>query len=222
MENLRVTVDPDEIYTFVEQSIFLQANIILWQNINGKRQIYKGHFISLNDKQLTMQIIGAKSPSFTSQAQLYIRGSHRSILFKSNISKVAGNQILIPLPGEIRAIESRLTNRVRYDYPNAKQVTIEKYTVYKASKKKHTAKLMDISSSGMGIITTYATVNLFKEGDSIALLQLEQHTFSPPIEGTIAYVKGVNVMEDQNHIPAYRIGVKFERHIDKNLLAQII
>ncbi|MDO9182434.1 MAG: hypothetical protein Q7U04_08495 [Bacteriovorax sp.] len=201
------------------------APVLIWQNIEGKRNVTKAKIeaIDFNNNSLILTAYSNADELIFDRLKVnttfYIRGDSKNIVFKQERPAKKTNKGLLQIfiPTEVKMYEKR--NDTRLQFPaNRPRPKAEIYTSGRIdiSTKAFHVSVRDVSISGMGFLLDKKNSRLFFEKDKIKIDKIGHYIFSRPIYGEIVYTSASHDVLDQ-----IRVGLRFNEKLDTSILSSI-
>lgn len=228
-QQFRTTSSRKEILDSLSVMHIEESPVIIWQNIDGRRNVSKARIDYIDQASSTIIL----SPAIENDADLddrafkemnsdftlYFIGESKNIVFKQvKALKVISKKLLrVQIPDEVKLQEKRLENRIVF--PNYMQTMTSEIRPGGQTNKSANAtnvELRDISLSGMGINLSKKSANFFYIKDKIKIDRIGNYRFQRPIYGTIVYMSDSGLPTNQ-----LKIGIRFNEKISQEILDKI-
>jgi hypothetical protein len=164
--------------------------MLLWQNQNGKRFIFNGGLLQINQerKQILIRTPDLKNNSLVSNLPIYIRMNFRQTVLKTQIEFISGEHLQLKIPNEI--FWQELRNNHRTSFPMGKKISnlrLEFGHVTTSNLSAFKVSIKDISKQGLGLFVSANNQHLFKRGQLIDFLNLGNAEMSTPLRGEVVF-----------------------------------
>ena len=211
MNKLRVSSKKSEISTVLYQMYLENLQIKVWQNISNQRIIGNCSIshINLEKSVMKLELCNDTDLNFDDQIHIYIYGEAKSIVFKVSVVKKE-NELLLSFPEEVRLLEKREISRIEISH-EYKEITIAACLASDATKSPRIFKfkLIDFSTSGVGIESIGKYNKYLYESDTLSFLFIDSKKLSTAINAKIRYIR----IKADNSL---RLGLQFEKELRKS------
>lgn len=193
-----------------------ETDITLWQQLGSSRITYQGKLIQvsralckikLNSKQeKDVELIDSKLPIFVMVPKI-------NLIFKKENYNYFNRFFEFSQPGEVQMLEKRKIKRFYYKYQDFKNITFCSKEISAETEKPAftiASVLIDISTTGVGLVVNKDDVQKIHPGCELYLQNLTDQKLPTPFLVTVSYVEPYQIKE-QN---LYRVGICFADELD--------
>lgn len=223
MNNLRISNSRREIINILKRIQMGEEEVFVWQNKEGKRDIIYCQIEKI-DQGIGNFSIRPVDPtqilSIEKSMTLYMKGKLESILFKQDISFTSPSMAVLKIPKEVRLIEKRSVQRVRFDMSDEKKFSIAKYAPNSKKPRRFDLIALDISQKGMSFFIVPSQLLSFSIGDHIYILELEGKKIDNPVEAIIKYISRYS--GNAEDVKGHRLGVQFLTPMPQEMIDYMI
>ena len=198
---------------FINES---ETNITLWQQLGSSRITYQGKLIQVSrelckiklntQQERDISLINPKLPIFVMVPTI-------NLIFKKENYNYFNRFFEFSQPGEIQMLEKRKMKRYHYMYQDFKNITFCSKEVDPDTEKPVftiASVLIDISTTGVGMVVDKDMVQKLYPGCELYLQNLTDQKLPTPFNVTVSYVESYQIKE-QN---LYRVGICFADELD--------
>lgn len=216
MNSLRQTYDHKEIIYFIKDSIQKATKIMLWQNIEGKRNIWFGRILFIDEsagKIIISTVNKDQDLSIDDKFTLYVKGDFESVLFKAEIKQKTKNSVELSFPEFAYLYEKRQFERFKF-HPEANNISFGKsMECFKHSK--FSGNLLDISRQGLTLIVPPNFAQNWSPEDTINIFKISDNKLTEPLAAQVVYIKPIRNFKNNRMYLKYRFGLKFKEEMNR-------
>lgn len=224
-KSFRTCVSKQEILDSLSALYIEGSPVIIWQTINGVRNMKKALISSIDLIRSSIVLKagadsgGAGFDQLNSNLTLYFLGESKNIVFKQirSLKILDKDRVQVEIPDVVKLQEKRIDQRLVFDNAFSK-VTGWLYPGGRTDKSTSPTviELIDISLTGVGFLLPKKSARYFYEKDKIKIDKLGPHQFNRPIHGVIVYIS--EVKQHSTHI---KVGVRFSERLDEEVLNKL-
>lgn len=191
--------------------------ILLWQNNKEKKNTYSTKIHGLKKNELILHFTGDsinQAQFFEPNKPYYAHIQVLETLFKKENYNFIGTSLESTLPNELQIYERRHTERFYFLYQDHKNLTFKSFK----TKEKETeadyiqsSVLVDISTSGAGIVVPKDIRDQIATGSSLYLLDITDQKLPEPFEVKPVYSE---IYQEKDGMQLYKIGLQFSDQLD--------
>jgi len=209
---LRVAKVHSEILGVLSKIKLSKSHVIIWQKENETKRVLNTAYISKIDLNVGVfylsSISGQWDRAIKNELALYFKGEEESILFKAKNLIVQKNELIVPIPAEVRLLEKR--NQARFNLQNKTPVNIILQKNFEKDKKRQfSVSIIDISITGVAVALSKSEAKYFYEGDTISVIEMANLELKDFVPAKIIYLKPVQFSESHFQMKNYRAGIQF-------------
>lgn len=213
LPNLRIAKVYSEIVNVLLKIYVNKSQVLIWQRENETKRFLNSAVISKVDERVGVFHLRSTSGLWKSgikgELALYFKGAEQSILFKVKNLIVQKDELLVPIPTEVRLIEKRNQPRMLLDPCNANN-TIGIQKIFENGNRKHFGvSIIDISITGAAIVIGRTEAKYFYQGDTVYVIEMANMILKAPIPGKVVYVKPFDQSDSNLKTKSHRIGIQF-------------
>lgn len=215
-ETLSPQLDPTSMRRTIQGLKAREKSIFIWQNDGNRRiglNISTADFI-LGDKLLLFQKESAAK--FKIELPLYFFAGPNTIIFKSKISSIKPEHIVLEYPDTMQIEDARDTKRF-YFKQNSKFLNISKKNK-NSTPTRYRVSLYDLSVTGASFtLNEFQTQNILR-GDELKLHSIDDQIFSPYINAKVCYVVPFKLFG----VLLYKVGIHFDRQLTPSEIKTVV
>ncbi|MBT7611282.1 MAG: hypothetical protein HN576_16095 [Bacteriovoracaceae bacterium] len=225
LDNLKIENNRSEIIATLIRMYRETTPVLVWQNnLNGtklmKNSLIDGIFPELGNFVLT-PLPESDVFDFCNTSTIYIRGNERSILFKEPKIVIYDKKIIVQIPRQVRMYDKRYSERFHFGLKSNYRVEIFHQKKSLNEEQIFQVSLFDISDKGASFNLSLLDQKNFNQEEVIKLVRLGNKFFPDYLMGKIIYLHRLDNKIGGIHCPSIKMGVKFDRCLSKNELAEI-
>jgi len=194
-----------------------ELEILLWQTQGENRRIYSARISGLKKSELILKFNPESINDlqyFDNSKSYYAHIKVLETLFKKENFNLIGTSLESTLPNELQIYERRKNERFTYLYQDHKNLTFKTHkAITPDSEHDYTqpSVLVDISTSGAGIVVPQEVRDKMPIGSKIYLINVTDQKLPSPFEVEIIYDE---IYREEDGHKLYKIGLKFSDQLD--------
>ncbi len=208
------TYRKDIIMANLEEIFNQKVEFTMWQQHGSHRYTFKATFKEVSRKNCRIKILKSENGSiFNDGTPIYAHITPPDIIFKKEHFKRLNNMIDFSLPGEIQVYERRQTKRFYYLYQDHKNITFHSEQVDHETEKPiftQSSVLVDISTSGAGIVVGKEAAAKLERGQVLLLDNLTDQQLPSPFKVKVQYIQPYASLEQD----LFKVGIKFDDQLN--------
>lgn len=217
LPNLRIARVRSEIVNVLLKIYINDSAVLIWQRDNEKKRLLNTARISNVDENIGVfhlrSTSGAWSASIKGELALYFKGEEQSILFKAKNLIVEKDELIVPIPSEVRLLEKRYAPRLKLDPGNSMNNLVVQKIFENGKRKQFSVLVIDISETGVAIALSRNEAKYFYEGDAVFLIELANHGLKDMVPGRIVYLRPADYLDAILKTKGFRVGIKFDCYL---------
>lgn len=217
LQNYRTSDNPKEIIKIIKRSS-AQDECYVWHNVDGNRIMLPISRFEVNDTFMTLDVYVDRCVAdiIESGETIYVKFSYRDTVFKAYVLTTTDEKITFEIPSEVKTLEMRSAYRFKFKPSETKHVTVayEVDLVMKA-KRAMAFQVIDISESGLSIVSSDKDLKLFEDGGEFDLTRLLDMDLASPYKIEYIYHQKFRFKNKGRVQTAYRIGFRTDKPISK-------
>ena len=179
-----------------------KKNLRIWQSIEETKNYCYGSILKITsmDETLEMAPVDNQIFNFDKEINLYFHSHYKDTLFKTTISENGPNHIKIKRPSFVKIRDVRTEERKSYGLQSYQTANLQLTAKLNAK-----VKIVDSSSTGLGIIVSKFTFDKLYEGDIITIIDSTLSEF----KNRTAIVRNRGAIDKQlNNQLLFRVGLE--------------
>lgn len=192
-----------------------KIDLLIWQK--HKKSQVPAQITGLKENELIISL--NLSPEqvnklFSKNSTYYVHIKSLEILFKKDNFQIIANTFESTLPHEMQIYERRKSERFYYQYQDHKNLSFKNFkneTLSSASDYFQASVLVDISTSGAGIVINKNTKDKLKIGSLLYLTNLTDQKLPEPFEVKVMYIEDYKIHDDHE---LFKLGLSFTDELD--------
>lgn len=179
-----------------------KKNLRIWQSIEETKNYCYGNILKITQLDETLEMIPADDQSFDfdKDINLYFHSHFKDTLFKTIITENGPNKIKIKRPSFVKIRDVRTEERKTYGLQSYQTATLQLTAKVTAK-----VKIVDASSTGLGLIVNKFAFEKLSEGD---IINISESTL-PEFKNRTAVVRNMGTIDKQlNNQLLFRIGLE--------------
>jgi hypothetical protein len=225
LDNLKVENNRSEIISTLIRMYRESTPVLVWQNQIDGSKLMKNSLIEGIFPELGYFILCPLPDNdyfdFQISSTIYIRGNERSILFKQSKIILQANQIIIPIPKQVRMYDKRFSERFHFGLKSNHNVEIFHTRDSKSNEQLFPASLYDISDRGASFNLNLLDSKYFHQEQLIKLVKIGKKSFTEYLMAKVIYLHRLDNKVAGIQCPSIKMGVKFDHTLSKRELAQV-
>lgn len=190
-----------------------QLKATLWQQHGGHRETFVVKFTEADKKNCQLKILDGNIDLYNPDAPFYAHIKELDVLFKKDNYHFFSSSINFSLPGELQLHEKRRTRRFYYQYQDHKNITFR--SIHNKPNTETplfiiSSVLVDISTTGAGMVVNGEIVKNLVVGQSLLLNNLTDQELPTPFKVKIVYIENYNHLEHD----LYKVGLIFDDQLN--------
>ncbi len=207
------TYQKDIISTCLNMACEQKIRFTIWQiKAGGTRVTFPAELIEASQQNCRIKIIDDEKLEFVKGEPFYAHIESLDIIFKRENYNLVGTYLDFSLPSDLQVFEKRQTKRFYYKYQDHKNITF--CSTIKDSNNEPEFKIssfiVDISTSGAGLVLGKEHIDKIKAGDDLLLEDITDQKLPTPFKVKISYIRPYQ----SNEIDMYKIGIAFNDQLD--------
>ncbi|MAZ49591.1 MAG: hypothetical protein CME65_13605 [Halobacteriovoraceae bacterium] len=206
------TYQKDLIQTYLGLIYENETEFTLWQQIGQERRTYPVKIIEMTKTHTKLKILRLPNNDlFDDKKSIFCHIPGLDIIFKKDSFTRIGQYVDFPHPSEVQIYEKRRTRRYYYLYQDHKNITYHSLEMPNGEPLwMHSSVLVDISTSGAGMVVAKNSIKDLKTGQHLFLINLTDQKLPEPFKMEIIYIEEYNDKETG----LYKVGLKFDDELD--------
>lgn len=179
-----------------------KKNLRIWQSIEETKNYCYGTIQSFAQMDKTLEMIPADDQAFDfdKEINLYFHSHFKDTLFKTTITENGSNKIKIKRPSSVKIRDIRTEERKVYGLQSYQSANLQL-----TAKMNSKVKIIDSSSTGLGILVNKFLFDKLNEGDIISITD----STLPEFKNRTAVVRNLAALDKQlNNQLLFRIGIE--------------
>lgn len=191
--------------------------ITIWQKDENEKRTYESEIFSIKPNELILHFKKENSKGlqyFNGNSPYYAHIKILETLFKKDNYTFIGTSLESTLPNELQIYERRKTERFYYLYQDHKNLSIKSYKEKEPQSDLdfiETCVLIDVSTSGAGIIVPKEIKNKMGNGSKMYITDITDQKLPEPFEVTVMYNE---LYREEDGHQLYKIGISFSDQLD--------
>ncbi len=222
LPNLRVAKVRSEIVNVLLKIYVTNSPVLIWQKDKETKRFLNSACVSNVDENVGVfhlrSTSGAWNSGIKGELALYFKGEEQSILFKAKNVIVQKNELIVPIPSEVRLLEKRNQPRIQLDPKNGKNNIVIQKIFENGKRKQFCVNVIDISVTGAAIILGRTDAKYFYEGDTVYVIEMANAGLKSSVPGKVVYVKPVEYFDSSLKTKGYRVGIQFACYLTSDQL----
>ena len=216
-----ISKNRDEILKTIKESSSENRNI-LWQNHGDSRVVLDIFDFKIDPIKEVIKFNVLDPASIDGQKPLYIKLSHRNMIFKGSLITKSQVGIFVRIPDQIKLEELREHKRYEFQTTEKRQVLLEIDSSIESIKEHLNINILDVSQSGLGIIVNPYDQEKVIRSSEVNLSTLGYFDFKSHFSMDPVY-KSKFKMEINGHTQDMcKIGFRFQEFLPEKLLKDFI
>lgn len=215
--NLRIAKVRSEIVNVLLKIYINDSSVLIWQKENEKKRILNTAKISHVDENIGVMHLrstsGEWSTNIKGELALYFKGDEQSILFKAKNLIIQKNELIVPIPAEVRLLEKRYAPRLKLDATDSKNNLVVQKIFENGKRKQFCVTVIDISLTGVAVAVGRAEAKFFYEGDTVYVIELANNGLKNNVPGKVVYLRPVDYIDASLKTKGFRVGIKFDCYL---------
>lgn len=192
------------------------CQFIMWQQYGSSRKVYEVDFESLAKNEIAFTVNRnsiSKMGEVNKERPIYFHIKEMDVIFKKDQYNSYGTTLKSTPPNELQIYERRRAHRFYYKYQDHKNITFESTTKKNEREPEFTLScvLVDISTSGAGMVIEQSAKDRLYEGAQLHLINLTDQKLPEPFLVKIKYIQRYSRVGDNN---LYKVGLEFADELD--------
>jgi hypothetical protein len=203
------------ISSYLELILKKKIKFTLWQQHGDHRTVFDAKLIEVS-KQLCKLKLNPQSENFglfRPEHAFFIHVPELDIILKKEKFSTLSEYVEFTIPGSIQVYERRRTRRFSYQYQDHKNITFESITKDPSTGKPDytfSCVLIDISTSGAGMVVSKEVSAFLEVGTLVHLLNLTDQKLPAPFKVKVMYKNSYANPDSE----LYKIGLIFDDELD--------
>jgi hypothetical protein len=193
------------------------APLTVWQERNSSQKIETSALI----QTITKDKILFKLPAsyfkmeylFKDDLPLYFHNELNEVIFKRDNFTIAKDFLAIGFPFEVKFIEKRHIERLRYRYQDHQEVTFSRKSAGESTSQIFIANMINISVHGICFVAPIKDEKCFSKDQEVEIFKMTDQLLEKSCLGKISYVYHYEDVKNKGNKFA-QIGVKFHEALD--------
>jgi hypothetical protein len=193
----------------------------IWQTNQQGRQVYQivQTQIDIKFDKVVMKAYGLSDldPNFP----IFIRLCYRNIIFKLDPKnyKIKGDKVIFDYPKEVRALETRNSERHVLPFNSETSLSITKAArSFSENVPDLEVRIVDVSEQGFGILISSANKEYLKKGDHFWIKSIDQKPLKKEISGVVTYVAPKGYYLKRGDV---RLGLRLDQALAREIYEQL-
>lgn len=206
------TYQKDLIQTYLGLIFENNTEFTLWQQIGDDRRTYPVKIVEMTKTHTKIKIIKLpQNDLFDDKKPIFCHIQGLDIIFKKESFTRIGQFVDFPHPAEVQIYEKRRTKRYYYLYQDHKNITYHSLEMIDGQPAwTHSSVLVDISTSGAGMVVAKDSLKDLRQGQHLYLVNLTDQKLPEPFKMEIVYIEDYS--EKENGM--YKVGLIFDDELD--------
>ena len=210
----RDTSDYREILRLFKKSSELQENL-LWQNINGKREVYKVDHLEIDFVGREVVVFLDNHQKIQSNEPIYFKLAAHDSVFKHNGHLVQPDCVSFKFPEMLKTKEFRGSERFILGSADECAAVVS-FGQDSDIQQQMKIQLLDFSSQGLGLVVSEKNKHLIRASKVLWVHAINDYVFSRPIAACVMYL----TTEAQNK--KFRFGIQLEKQLPREVISTLI
>ena len=216
-----ISKDRDEILKTIRESSSDNRNI-LWQNKGDGRVILDIFDFKIDPIKEIIRFNVLDPNSIEDGKPLYIKLSHRNMIFKGSLITKSVKGIFVRIPDQIKLEELREHKRYAFEATEKRQVLLEIDSSIENIKEHLNINLLDVSQSGLGIIVSPQDHDKVIRSSQVNLSTLGYFDFKSHFSMDPVYKSRFQMDINGQMKDVCKIGFRFQEFLPEQLLKDFI
>jgi len=216
-----ISKNRDEILKTIKESGNENRNI-LWQNHGDNRVILDIFDFKIDPIKQVIRFNVLDPAHIDNDKPLYIKLSHRNMIFKGSLITKSINGIFVRIPDQIKLEELREHKRYAFESTEKRQVLLEIDSSIESIKEHLSINLLDVSQSGLGIIVDPFDHDKVIRSTQVNLSTLGYFDFKSHFSMDPVYKSQFQMEMNGESKSMCKIGFRFQESLPEKLLKDFI
>lgn len=210
----RDTSDYREILRLFKKSSELQENL-LWQNINGKREVYKVDHLEIDFVGREVVVFLDGHQKIQGNEPIYFKLAAHDSIFKHSGYFLQQDCVSFKFPETLKTKEFRGAERFILD-TNEEYSAVVSFSQDSDIQHQMKIQLLDFSSQGLGLVVSDKNKHLIRANKVLWVHAINDYAFNRPIAACVMYL----TTEAQNK--KFRFGIQLEKQLPREVISAMI
>ena len=218
-----ISVDPKEIISSLSNSADSSDNI-LWQTYDDNRNVFEIRDIEIDDLRSLVEFSINEDKAYVDLDKVaYIKLAHRNTIFKGDVLRVTSQKVYMSIPDEVQLEEFREITRYHFDFKEKRtvQLSLESDVMSSASQYLK-VQALDISTQGLGVISTMVNKEIILSANDIYLSSLGDYNLPVEVKLKIIHYKDKRIRSEGKPLKLFHMGTSFDHALEDELINNFI
>lgn len=192
------------------------CSFIMWQQYGNSRKVYEVALESFAKNEIAFAVNKsslAKMGEIKKDKPIYFHVKDMDIIFKKDQFNFYATKLRSTPPNELQVYEKRRNRRFYYKYQDHKNITFESVSMKSEGVPEFTLScvLVDISTSGAGMVINKSSKDRLYEGVELHLINLTDQKLPEPFLVRAKYIERYSKLDDNE---LFKVGLEFADELD--------